>query len=74
MDSFAFMGYTKAIELPKKPTSHEIYTTVINTFSPAFEMENWRLLFRQGMGKGSSGILRICPQSSESLSLINLNQ
>ena len=74
MDSFSFMGYCKTIELYSKPTSAEIYDAVMAAFSPAYPMENWRLLFRQGKGRGTDGVLRLSPENSKFLTLANIEQ
>ena len=74
MDSFSFMGYCKTIELYSKPTSAEIYDAVMAAFSPAYPMENWRLLFRQGKGRGTDGVLRLSPANSKFLTLANIEQ
>ena len=76
MDAFAFKGYCKPIELPRKnATSAQIYSAVVSAFSGEHPMENWRLLFRQGLGPGSDGILRLfSSKSSKSLTSADIEQ
>lgn len=74
MDGLAYMGYCKTIQLTRLPTSAEIYAAVVGVFSPNYPMENWRLLFRQGIGKGTDGILRLSTKSSNSLTLADIQQ
>ena len=74
MDSFAYMGYCRTIELSRTATSADIYAAVVTAFTPDYPMEGWRMLFRQAIGQGTDGILRLSKCSSNSLTLHDLHQ
>ena len=75
MDSFFYMKYARPIQLPRNnPTSLDIYNAVVAAFSPDYQIEGWRLLFRQAIGTGSKGFLRLDTTNSKSLRLFDIQQ